>query len=248
MTEELFRSDAYARTCEAEVIAVDERGIQLDRTVFYPEGGGQPGDTGMLRFADGRELRIANTHKGALPGEILHVPVESVDWLKPGMHVTAEIDWARRHRLMRMHTCLHLLSAIIVAPVTGGQVGDGYGRLDFDLPETPDKNEVNEKLRELIARDAPVSFRWITDAELDAHPELVKTMSVQPPHGVGRIRLVNVEGIDLQPCGGTHVAHIGEIGEVSIAKIEKKGHQNRRVRLEFPAAAPHAAKEVQRRI
>ncbi|MGH8279287.1 MAG: alanyl-tRNA editing protein [Gammaproteobacteria bacterium] len=238
MTEEIFRSDAYARSCEATVVSVDERGIRLDRTVFYPLGGGQPGDSGALRTGDGRELRIADTHKGAQPGEILHLPAETAGWLKPGMGVTAELDWARRYRLMRMHTCLHLLSAVIVVPVTGGQVGDGYGRLDFDLPETPDRDQVNGKLQELIARDAPVSFRWITEEELDARPELVKTMSVHPPRGVGRIRLVDIEGIDLQPCGGTHLAHIGEIGEVFITKIEKKGHRNRRVRLEFPALAP----------
>lgn len=240
MTEEIFRADAYVRACEATVLSVDERGVQLDRTVFYPEGGGQPGDIGVLCLTDGRELRIADTRKGTQPGEIVHIPADAADWLRPGMQVTAKIDWARRHRLMRMHTCLHLLSAVIVAPVTGGQVGDGYGRLDFDLPETPDKDEVNEKLETLVARDAAVSFRWITDEELDARPELVKTLSVQPPRGVGRIRLVNIEDIDLQPCGGTHVAHIGEVGEVSISKIEKKGRQNRRVRLEFPAAAPHA--------
>ncbi|HEX6550734.1 MAG TPA: alanyl-tRNA editing protein, partial [Gammaproteobacteria bacterium] len=184
MTEAVFRDNAYARDCEASVIAVDEHGVQLDRTVFYPEGGGQPGDTGVLRLADGRELRIANTRKGTESGSILHIPAENVTWLKQGMTLTAEIDWARRHRLMRMHTCLHLLSAIIIAPVTGGQVGDGYGRLDFDLPETPDRDEVNEKLGRLISSDAPVSFRWITDEELDAHPELVKTLSVQPPRGV----------------------------------------------------------------
>lgn len=239
MTEALFRADAYARSCEAEVLAADERGVQLDRSVFYPQGGGQPGDTGLLRSTDGRELRITDTRKGAQPGEILHIPAEAADWLWPGLRVTAEIDWARRYRLMRAHTCLHLLSAVIIAPVTGGQVGDGYGRLDFDLPESPDAAEVTEKLNALIRRDAPVSFRWITDAELDAHPELVKTMSVQPPRGVGRIRLVNIEGVDLQPCGGTHVAKIGEIGDVSISKIEKKGKQNRRVRLEFPGAASH---------
>lgn len=241
MTEAVFRENAYARDCEASVIAVDEQGVQLDRTVFYPEGGGQPGDTGVFRLADGRELTITNTRKGAESGSILHVAAENVTWLKPGMTLTAEIDWARRHRLMRMHTCLHLLSAIIIAPVTGGQIGDGYGRLDFDLPETPDRDEVNEKLARLISSDAPVSFRWITDEELDAHPELVKTLSVQPPRGVGRIRLVNVEGIDLQPCGGTHVAHIGEIGEVTVTKIEKKGKQNRRVRLEFPGVESHSA-------
>ncbi|MGH8370575.1 MAG: alanyl-tRNA editing protein [Gammaproteobacteria bacterium] len=235
MSEAIYRTDAYARSCEAEVIAVDEHGVQLDRSVFYPEGGGQPGDTGVLRLDDGRELQITNTRKGMSPDSIAHLPAEPVAWLKAGMRVTAEIDWARRHRLMRMHTCLHLLSAIIIAPVTGGQVGDGYGRLDFDLPETPDRDEVNEKLGALIQRDAPVSFRWITDEELDAHPELVKTLSVQPPRGVGRIRLVDVEGIDLQPCGGTHVARLSEIGAVNITRIEKKGKQNRRVRLEFPA-------------
>ena len=240
MTEEIFRGDAYARTCEATVLAVDERGIRLNRTVCYPEGGGQPGDMGVMRLADGPEVRIADTRKGAQPGEILHIPAQPATWLKPGMCVTIEIDWARRYRFMRMHTCLHLLSAIIIAPVTGGQVGDGYGRLDFDLPETPDKDAVNEKLNALVRSDAPVSFRWITDAELDAHPELVKTMSVQPPRGVGRVRLVNIEGVDLQPCGGTHVARIGEIGAVTITKIEKKGRQNRRVRLEFPNLTPPA--------
>lgn len=240
MTDALFRDDAYARDCTAVVIAVDERGIQLDRTVFYPEGGGQPGDSGVLKLNDGREVRITDTRKGDQPGSIVHIPEQATPWLKPGTPLIAEIDWARRHRLMRMHTCLHLLSAVIVAPVTGGQIGDGYGRLDFDLPETPDRDEVNEKLHALIQRDAPVSFRWITDEELDAHPELVKTLSVQPPRGVGRIRLVNVEGIDLQPCGGTHVAHIGEIGAVNISKIEKKGRQNRRVRLEFPVPDAHS--------
>jgi misacylated tRNA(Ala) deacylase len=240
MTEAVFREDAYARSCEATVVTVDEHGVQLDRSVFYPEGGGQPGDTGALRLDDGHELKITNTRKGASPGSIVHIPAEPVTWLKAGMRVTAEIDWARRHRLMRMHTCLHLLSAIIIAPVTGGQIGDGYGRLDFDLPETPDKDEVNERLDGLIQSDAPVLFRWITDEELDAHPELVKTLSVQPPRGAGRIRLVNVEGIDLQPCGGTHVAHIGEIGAVTVTRIEKKGRQNRRVRLEFPGVESHS--------
>jgi misacylated tRNA(Ala) deacylase len=236
MTEEIFRSDPYARACEAKVLAVDEQGIRLDCTVFYPEGGGQPGDTGLLRLADGREVGIVDTRKGAGAGGILHIPADTNNGLQPGQSVTLEIDWARRHRLMRMHTCLHLLSAIIIAPVTGGQVGDGYGRLDFDLQETPDKEAVNEQLHALIRSDVPVSFRWITDTELDAHPELVKTMSVQPPRGLGRVRLVDIEGVDLQPCGGTHVAHIGEIGAVSIRKIEKKGRQNRRVRLEFPNA------------
>ncbi len=236
MTEEIFRNDAYARACEAKVMAVDEQGIQFDRTVFYPEGGGQPGDIGRVLLNDGRELPISNTRKGAQPGEIRHLADSSLEWFSPGIEVRLEIDWQRRYRLMRMHTCLHLLSAIIIAPVTGGQVGDGYGRLDFDLATTPDKDEMNEKLKALVVSDAPVKFRWITDAELDARPELVKTMSVQPPRGLGRVRLVDIEGVDLQPCGGTHVAHIGEIGEVAVTKIEKKGRLNRRVRLEFPAA------------
>jgi misacylated tRNA(Ala) deacylase len=211
--------------------------VVLDRTLFYPEGGGQPGDTGALTLPDGRSFRITDTRKGEQPGDVAHVLEDAALELGVGTRLTGRIDWDRRHRLMRMHTCLHLLSAVILAPVTGGAVGDGYGRLDFDLPESPEREEVQAKLNALIRRAAPVSFRWITDAELDAHPELVKTMSVQPPRGAGRVRLVQVEGIDLQPCGGTHVRNIGEIGEVLIAKVEKKGKQNRRVRLEFPGAA-----------
>lgn len=235
-TELLFRDDAYATEFEAEVLSAAAGRMVLNRTLFYPEGGGQPGDTGTLMLVDGRELKVSDTKKGEAPGTVLHVLTDAATELAPGTRVTGRIDWQRRHRLMRMHTCLHLLSAVIVAPVTGGAVGDGYGRLDFDLPESPAQEEVQEKLNALIRRDAPVSFRWITDAELDAQPELVKTLSVQPPRGAGRVRLVQVEGIDLQPCGGTHVRRIGEIGEVHIAKVEKKGRQNRRVRLEFPAA------------
>jgi misacylated tRNA(Ala) deacylase len=234
MTELLFRDDAYATEFEAEVLAAVPGRVVLDRTLFYPEGGGQPGDTGLLRLADGREFQVSDTRKGDEPGSVAHLLADATASLAPDTRVTGRIDWERRHRLMRMHTCLHLLSAVIVAPVTGGAVGDGYGRLDFDLPESPERGEVEEKLNALIQRDAPVSFRWITDAELDAQPELVKTLSVQPPRGAGRVRLVQVEGIDLQPCGGTHVARIGEIGRVLIAKVEKKGKQNRRVRLEFP--------------
>ncbi len=230
MTEILFRDDAYLRHCEATVVAVDAQGIRLDRTVFYPEGGGQPGDQGVLELADGREIAIVDTRKERDSGEIVHIPAEPFE-LAPGTRLTARIDWARRHRLMRMHTCLHLLSAVVVAPVTGGAVADGSGRLDFDLPESPDREEVEVRLNALIAAGAPVATRWITDAELDARPELVKTMSVQPPRGVGRVRLVEVAGIDLQPCGGTHVADIGEIGPVTVTKIEKKGRQNRRIRL-----------------
>lgn len=234
MTELLFREDAYATEFEAVVTGGVPGRPVLDRTLFYPEGGGQPGDMGVLLLDDGRELKVTDTKKGVEPGDVAHVLADPGLTLAPGTRLKGRIDRERRHRLMRMHTCLHLLSAVIVAPVTGGAVGDGYGRLDFDLPEVPEREEVQAKLTELIRRDAPVSFRWITDAELDAQPELVKTLSVQPPRGTGRVRLVQVEGIDLQPCGGTHVKRIGEIGEVLIAKVEKKGKQNRRVRLEFP--------------
>ncbi len=238
MTELLFRADAYATEFEAEVLSAEPGKVVLDRTLFYPEGGGQPGDTGVLLLPDGRELKVTDTKKGEQPDSVAHVLADATGQLPPGMRLKGRIDWQRRHRLMRMHTCLHLLSAVIIAPVTGGAVGDGYGRLDFDLPESPDQAEVQEKLNALIRRDAPVAFRWITEAELDARPELVKTMSVQPPRGRGQVRLVEVAGIDLQPCGGTHVQRIGEIGAVVISNVEKKGKQNRRVRLEFPDTTP----------
>ena len=227
----LFQDDAYLAECQARVVARTEDGVVLDRTVFYPLGGGQPGDIGVLLRDSGEEVRVTDTRRDRASGDIVHCCDASS--LRDGEPLLARIDWALRHRYMRVHSCLHLLSAVIVAPVTGGQVGDGYGRLDFDLPETPAREDVEQRLNALIARDAAVRFRWITDAELDARPELVKTMSVQPPRGAGRIRLVDVENIDLQPCGGTHVARTGEIGAVRIAKIDKKGRQNRRVRVEL---------------
>ena len=227
--EELFRQDSYARSCAATVTAVDAAGIRLDRTVFYPMGGGQPGDTGRLLLGDGRAIAIRDTLKGSAPGEVVHVPAEAAD-LAPGATVTAEIDWERRHRLMRMHTCLHLLSAVLPYPVTGGQVGTERSRLDFDIPEaTLDKAALTAKLNALIAEDRPVSQRWISDAELAAQPELVKTMAVKPPSGQGQVRLIEIAERDLQPCGGTHVARTGEIGTVEVVKIEKKGRLNRRV-------------------
>ncbi len=233
-TEPVFRSDPYARACEAQVLAVNDRGgIVLDRTVFYPTGGGQPGDSGALKLADGRDISIATTVKGG-PNDgdntIVHVPAEGSIAPVAGDRVTAEIDWERRHRHMRIHTCLHLLSAVLSYPVTGGQVGDGKGRLDFDIPEAGlDKDEITAELNRLIGEDHRVAAEWISDAELAAQPELVKTMSVQPPTGAGQVRLIRVEGLDLQPCGGTHVARTGEIGAVTVTKIEKKGRQNRRV-------------------
>ena len=230
MTEEVFRQDAYARTCAACVTAVDDAGIRLDRTVFYPLGGGQPGDSGELILGDGTAIRIVDTRKGQAPGEILHVPDSRVDPALVGSEVTARIDWERRHRLMRMHTCLHLLCSLVSAPVTGGSIRDGSGRLDFDLPEsTLDKQDLTERLNRLVAEDHAVIPGWIGEEELDANPSLVRTMSVAPPRGRGRVRVLDIEGVDLQPCGGTHVASSGEIGRVRVTKIEKKGRQNRRV-------------------
>lgn len=235
MTETLFREDAYLKSCEAEVVAVNERGgIVLDRTVFYPTGGGQPGDTGTLTLADGSSLRIGTAVKGEAPDEIVHVPAEGETPPPVGSKVTATIDWDRRYRLMRMHTCMHLLSAVLPFPVTGGQVGDDKGRLDFDMPELDQsKEEITEKLNALVQAGHDVTPTWITDDELAAEPELVKTMSVKPPTGQGRVRLIEVAGCDLQPCGGTHVRNTAEIGAVLVRKIEKKGRQNRRVSLAF---------------
>ena len=230
MTEEVFRQDAYSRSCEARITAVDEAGVRLDRTVFYPLGGGQPGDTGELVLDEGTTMRIVDTRKGGAPGEIVHVSEGTVDPDLTGSAVTARIDWERRHRLMRMHTCLHLLCSLVPAPVTGGSVRDGSGRLDFDLPEsTLDKADLTDRLNRLIAGDHPVTPRWISEEELDANPSLVRTMSVAPPRGQGRVRVLDIAGVDLQPCGGTHVASTGEIGWVRVTKIEKKGRQNRRV-------------------
>ena len=234
MTEEIFRQDAYVKQCEARVTAVDEAGIHLDRTVFYPMGGGQPGDTGVLRLKDGSEIRISDTRKDGASGDIVHIPETEVGADFEGQQVEACIDWERRHRLMRMHTLMHLLCAVIPAGVTGGSVRDGSGRLDFDLPEsTLDKEHITAELNRLVEENHPVSARWITDEELNGNPELVRTMSVTPPMGTGKVRVLEVEGVDLQPCGGTHVAATSEIGRVRVRKIEKKGKHNRRVNLEF---------------
>ena len=234
MTEEVFRQDAYATTCAARVTAVDDAGIRLDRTVFYPLGGGQPGDTGRLVLPDGTVIRIADTRKGEAPEEIVHVPDGPVGPDLAGAEVTARIDWERRHRLMRMHTCLHLLCSLVPAPVTGGSIRDGSGRLDFDLPEsTLDKQDLTERLNRLVAEDHAVTPRWISEEELDANPTLVRTMSVAPPRGRGRVRVLDIDGVDLQPCGGTHVASSVEIGRVRVTRIEKKGRQNRRVSVAF---------------
>lgn len=232
--EPIFREDAYARTCEATVVSVDERGIRLDRTVFYPTGGGQPGDRGALTAENGIPAPIVDTIRGDGPDGVLHVPAEEAPPLPAGSRVTAEIDWERRYRLMRMHTCMHLLSAILPYPVTGGQVGEDRGRLDFDAAEAAlDKERIAAELNRLVDEDHPVGAEWITDEELDAQPDLVRTMAVRPPRGTGRVRLIRIEGQDLQPCGGTHVRRTGEIGRVAVDRIQSKGKRNRRVSLSF---------------
>jgi misacylated tRNA(Ala) deacylase len=230
--ELLFRDNAYLQDCTATVTAADETGIRLDRTVFYPTGGGQPGDIGQLLLADGNSIEIVDTLKGTGPDDIRHVPAPETSLPAVGATVTARIDWARRHRLMRMHTCLHLVCALIKGNVTGGQVSDGKGRLDFNLPDSAlDKEQLTIDLNKLIAGDHVVQSRWIDDAELAEKPELVRTMSVKPPSGHGKVRLLDIVGVDLQPCGGTHVARTSEIGRVEIAKIENKGKMNRRVNI-----------------
>jgi len=234
MTLALFRDDPYLRQCSATVTAVSDAGIEFDRTLFYPQGGGQPGDSGTLQRADGSRLAILDTRKGDTADAIVHLVASDAARPVPGETVTLELDWERRHRHMRMHTCLHLLSTVVRAGVTGGSISADKGRLDFDLPEMLlDKAEIEAQLNALIAADHAVGTRWISDAELDAQPELVKTLSVQPPRGQGRVRLVEIPGIDLQPCGGTHVARTGEIGRIRVAKIEKKSTHNRRVILNF---------------
>ena len=228
LTEELFREDPYLAACTARVLATEAGAVLLDRTVFDPQGGGQPADTGVLRLEGGGVLPVSGVRKDE-EGRILHLLGE-VAVPEPGAGIEAAIDWPRRHRLMRMHSCLHLLCRAVDAPVTGGQIDDGKGRLDFDLPEAGlDREALAARLAAWIAEDRPIRARWIEAAELDARPELVRTMSVQPPRGGGRVRLVEIEGVDLQACGGTHVRSTGEIGRVAVTKIEKKGRINRRV-------------------
>ncbi len=235
--ELLFRDDAYARSCEAVVTGAAPEGLLLDRTVFYPTGGGQPGDTGRLVGEDGASFAVLPAVKGA--GEaVLHPLAEGAEPPAVGTRLRAEIDWERRHRLMRMHTCLHLLSAVVTGGVTGGSVGEWKSRLDFDLPDPVlDKEALESALNALIEADHPVAARWIDEAALDANPELVRTMSVQPPRGAGRVRVLEIgDAIDLQPCGGTHVARTGEIGRVRVGKIEKKGRRNRRINVHLEEA------------
>jgi len=233
-TDCLFREDSYLKSCDARVAALtDQGGIILDQTVFYATSGGQPGDTGVLSTSTGERIPLETAiYTDAAKTEIAHLPAAGSPALKIGDAVNVTIDWEKRYARMRMHTALHLLSAVLPYAVTGGSVGDSESRLDFDIPEAGlDKDTITAKVNEIIASNAAVTIRWITDAELDANPGLVKTMSVKPPMGTGRVRLVEIAGLDLQPCGGTHVRATGEIGAVRVTQIEKKGKLNRRVRL-----------------
>ena len=231
-TELLFREDAYLRTATARVLAADSSGIELDRTVFYPLGGGQAGDTGALVRANGERIAIADTRKGPGPDRVLHVPAAGAGLPEPGETVSLEVDWPRRYSLMRLHTALHLLSCVVTAPVTGGNIVPDKARLDFDIELAAlDGPRIESETNRLIASAVATETAWITDAELEAQPELVKTMSVQPPRGMGRVRLLRIPGIDLQPCGGTHVANIGEIGAIRVLRIRSEGKHNKRVEI-----------------
>jgi len=239
MTEELFRDDATLLECRARVLAADEGGVRLDRTVFYPQGGGQAGDAGVLRLADGRELQVTDTRKGEAAGEILHLladPAAAVA-LQPGDEVTARVDPVRRTAHMRFHTATHLLCALIPYSVNGCSITERYARLDFHMNEPLDRELLTQGIARLVAEAHPVRHRWISEAELDANPQLVRSMSVMPPRGQGRIRVLEVEGVDLQPCGGTHVANTAEIGAVVVTKVEKKSAMTRRVILGFAETA-----------
>jgi len=231
----LFRNDPYLTSCQAIVTDAGDDWVVLDQTVFYPTGGGQPGDSGTLRWDD-REIAVTNAVKGETQDQVRHQLEEGGTAPAIGTTVEAAIDWPRRHRLMRMHTAMHLLCSLVEGDVTGGQVGAEKSRLDFNLPSTAlDKEDLTIRLNELIAANHPIAAQWIADDELEQRPELVRTMSVKPPMGHGKVRLLLIGSddapIDLQPCGGTHVAHTGEIGPLRIAKIENKGRQNRRVNL-----------------
>ena len=232
MTEEIFRDDAYAQSCTANVLEADERGVILDRTVFYSEGGGQPGDTGTITTADGSSVQVVGTYKDRDGRGILHVLAEGENPLTAGTEVTAEIDWDRRYKHMRMHSCLHLLCSLVDGGVTGGSISVEKSRLDFDLEDvTLDKEDLTAGLNRLVEENHCLSASWINDEEMEAQQDLVRTMSVKPPTGTVKVRLMHVEGIDLQPCGGTHVKASGEIGQVRVSKIENKGKHNRRVNI-----------------
>lgn len=236
MTIELFREDSYLQECQAKVISHQDGAVVLDQTVFYPTGGGQPGDSGLLILADGSKLTVANTIKDNETGALLHLLEEGTPLPAIGENVTCKIDWERRYKLMRMHTALHILCSKIDAPVSGGSIGLDKSRLDFDLPESPDKDALSVELNKEIEANLSIEVSSISDEELSANPELIRTMSVKPPMGQGSVRTIKVGNVDYQPCGGTHVRSTGEIGAIRIGKIEKKGKQNRRINIHFADA------------
>jgi misacylated tRNA(Ala) deacylase len=229
MTEELFREDSYLKECDATVVAVDDGSLILDRTVFYPLGGGQPGDTGTISW-DGGSAAVVDTRYGE-GGTIRHILEEGASAPDVGTVVHGALDWDRRYRHMRMHTAMHLLGSLLPYGVTGGNISTDKSRLDFDMGDTVDKEAVGATLARLVEENHAVSHRWISEDELDAQPELVRTMSVQPPRGKGSIRLLEIEDVDLQPCGGTHLRSTGEVGAVRIGKVENKGKHNRRFNI-----------------
>jgi misacylated tRNA(Ala) deacylase len=231
-TELLFRTDAYLQTASAQVVAAHEHGIELDRTIFYPMGGGQAGDAGVLLRTNGERIAVVDTRKGEAFDGVLHIVAPACPQPVAGETVTLEIDWQRRYALMRLHTALHVMSCVVVAPVTGGNISPDKARLDFDIDMSLlDAGKIERETNALIARGVETETVWITDGELDARPELVKTMSVQPPRGAGRVRLLRIPGIDLQPCGGTHVRNIAEIGGIRVLKIRSEGRHNKRVEI-----------------
>jgi misacylated tRNA(Ala) deacylase len=231
-TELLFREDAYLRNATAQVLAVNERGIILDRTIFYPLGGGQAGDTGFLLRENGERIAIADTRKGETIDQVAHIPAPGTPQLQVGETLAMEIDWQRRYAMMRLHTALHVMSCVVIAPVTGGNISPDKARLDFDIDMSLlDAGNIETGTNALIARGVNTETVWITDEELEQRPELVKTMSVQPPRGAGRVRLLKIPGIDLQPCGGTHVKNIAEIGGIRVTRIRSEGKHNKRVEV-----------------
>jgi len=230
LAELLFREDPYLRACQATIVSVHEGAVELDRTVFYPLGGGQSGDTGRIG-----SWKVVDTRKGATPDSVLHI-LEPGSVPTVGQKVEIAVDWDRRHRLMRYHTALHLLGSVVKAPVTGGRINDDKAHLDFDIEmEKLVKDAIEARLNELTSTSIDTQARWITDAELDARPDLVRTMSVAPPRGEGRVRLLEIPGVDLQACGGTHVKNTAEIGKLAVARIRSEGKRNKRVTLTFAA-------------
>jgi len=234
MSALLFRDGPYLNSCDAQVVAVQDGALELDRTVFFPAGGGQPGDRGVLRFDDGTELHVVDTRRGEKPDRVLHMLAPGSPLPVPGSALRAVLDWEPRYRHMRLHTALHLLCAVVKAPVTGGRIGEDKAHLDFDIEmDRLDRATIERDLNALVRAGTQTRTRWVSDAELDANPDLVRTMSVAPPRGEGRVRLLEIPGVDLQACGGTHVANTAEIGPLRVARIRSEGKHNKRVTLEF---------------